>query len=85
MKSEVKMTSERQIRVEIDGRNLAVPFDHYAKAKWKQLREFGYSDLTLDDAKNQLELVLSGEKEIGKGKLSIIGKFIETDKPTKIQ
>jgi hypothetical protein len=47
----------------------------YARAKWKQLKEFGYATLTLEHTLEQLELVLAGKTM--KDGLTVIGKFME--------
>ena len=46
----------------------------YVSRKTKDLRQFGYNDLTEEHVKDQLEKVLSNESE-----LTIIGKFIQDD------
>jgi hypothetical protein len=45
----------------------------YIDAKTKDLKEYGYTNITNEEVGEQLEKVLNGEE------LSVIGKFIEDD------
>lgn len=45
----------------------------YVTQKTKDLRKFGYPDLTTDEVKVQLEKALAGEQ------LDVIGMFIQAD------
>lgn len=47
--------------------------DEYIRQKTRDLRDFGYPNLTEDEVREQLEKVLKGEK------LNVIGMFIEGD------
>jgi hypothetical protein len=66
-----------EIKVNLDGRRGTVPRAAYIAAKTKQLREFGYADLSEKAVADQLDLVLAGKK-VGTG-LDVIGGFIEGD------
>lgn len=52
---------------------IEVKSSDYVKAKTKDLRAFGYEELTESEVENQLNLVLTG------GKVNIIGMFIQKD------
>lgn len=54
-----------------DGRT--VYKEDYIKAKTKDMIEFGYSDLTEETVRKQLENILSGKE------LDVIGMFMEDD------
>jgi len=45
----------------------------YINAKYRQLKEFGYSTLTIDEVQDQLECVYWGRPT------TIIGKFMEDE------
>lgn len=62
-----------KIKVDLDGKILTVTKEQYIKAKTKDLREFGYVNLTEEDVSNQVENVINGEE------LNVIGMFIEKD------
>lgn len=47
--------------------------DAYITAKWKDLREFGYTNLTRDEVASQVDKILNGEE------LNVIGKFMKSD------
>ena len=64
---------EEEITVEVDGVRVKISKKKYIKAKTKDLKEFGYPDLTQKHVAEQLEKVLKGQK------LTVIGKFIEGD------
>jgi len=64
----------------VDGKPITAYRSKYAKAKLKQLREFGYSNLTLGEVNTQLDLLLAGKTDA----LTIIGMMMEDEvKPTK--
>lgn len=66
----------KTLRVQIDDRPITeVPREAYVKAKTKQLREFGYNDLTEEHVNEQVDAVLEGKK-FGAG-LTVIGVFME--------
>ena len=66
------------LRVVIEGRpEQEVPREAYVKAKTKQLRAFGYNDLTEEHVNEQVDAVLA-KKEFGDG-LTVIGKFMEDE------
>lgn len=48
---------------------------NYIVAKTRQLREFGYGNLSEDEVRLQLDLVLAGKTE----DLTVIGQFIQDD------
>lgn len=54
-------------------RPVDVSKDSFISAKWKDLKEFGYTTLTRDEVANQVEKILNGEK------LSVIGMFMKND------
>jgi len=56
-----------------DEEEVVVDTYKYIYAKTKDLQEFGYSQLTGDTVKEQLEKILNGEK------LSVIGQFMKDD------
>lgn len=62
-----------KISVEIDGKNLSVDRARYALAKLKQLREFGYEDLTLETVQSEISAVIAGDK------LTVIGMFMKDE------
>jgi hypothetical protein len=63
------------MKVRIDGTLREVNRADYVRAKTKQLREFGYTDLTEEQVSEQIDALLAG-KTFGKG-LTVIGKFME--------
>ena len=62
-----------EITLDLDGRIVTVTKEKYIKAKTKDLREFGYTNLTEEEVRVQLEKILKGEE------LDIIGMFMEKD------
>lgn len=62
-----------KVRLSEDDRQREVLTGVYISAKTKALRDFGYTNLTEDTVKEQIEKILAGEK------LSVIGMFIESD------
>lgn len=46
----------------------------YCSQKWRDLKEFGYDNLTLDQVERQYDKVLAKESD-----LNIIGRFIKSD------
>jgi hypothetical protein len=65
------------IKVKIEGVTGEVPREKYVKAKCKQLREFGYGNLTPLEVDEQITALLD-RKEVGKG-LTVIGVFMEEE------
>lgn len=65
------------MKINIEGKIMDVPREVYAKAKQKQMVEFGYAGLTIEETNKQIDAVLQGKK-FGKG-LTIIGKFMEDE------
>lgn len=61
------------IKIDLDGQIVTVEKEKYIAAKTKDLRAFGYSNLTNDEVRIQLEKILKGEP------LDIIGMFMEKD------
>ena len=57
-----------------DGKELSVSKDSYVRLKCRDLREFGYSSLTQDEVREELDALLRGEES-----QSIIGRFIQSD------
>lgn len=66
-----------QLRVKIEDREGLVPRKAYVEAKWKQMVEFGYSTLTLEEADAQVSALLEGKK-FGDG-LTVIGMFMQDE------
>lgn len=65
-----------KLRLTLDGEYKGeVDRAHYVKAKTKQLREFGYTDLTEKTVDEQVTAVLEG-KELMEG-MTVIGGFIK--------
>lgn len=65
------------LTLDIEGRKLSAPKSAYARAKLKQLKEFGYSDLTLQEVYREIDSILAG-KTLTTG-LTIIGGFMEKE------
>lgn len=65
------------IKICIDGKTTTVPRAGYVWAKTKNLREFGYDDLTEREVDAQITAILEG-KEMGEG-LTVIGAFMEDE------
>lgn len=65
------------MKINIDGKKMDVERAAYVKAKTKQLREFGYSDLKESHVDEQITALLSG-KEFGDG-LTVIGVFMKDE------
>lgn len=63
------------LKLKVDGRSLEAYRSKYAKAKFKQLREFGYSTLTLDEVNTQIDQLLAGKKD----GLTIIGMMMQDE------
>jgi hypothetical protein len=64
-----------RLRIKLEGREYAVPRKAYAIKKTKQLQEFGYPSLTVDELEKQIDALLA-KKEFGKG-LTVIGMFMD--------
>lgn len=69
--------ASRYITIEIDdlGEKIVLRKD-YIRAKTRDLRSFGYSDLTEDEVSVQLDKILAGADD---NDLSIIGRFMQKD------
>ena len=65
----------RPLRINLEGKIVEVARDAYVKAKTKQMRQFGYTDLDEAHVNSQIDALLAGKK-IGDG-LTVIGKFME--------
>ena len=65
-------------------KTIRTPRETYVAAKTKDLRNFGYSGLTEKEVADQLQAVLDGGT-LSDGRLTIIGSFIENDKPQVIK
>lgn len=63
------------LRVTVDDESIIIERKHYVTAKTRQLREFGYKDLTEQEVDEQITAALEG-KELLKG-LTVIGGFIK--------
>lgn len=63
-----------QILLPFDNEPVVVAKTDYIKAKTKDLIEFGYTTLTEQDVADQLEKILTHDKE-----LSIIGAFMKDE------
>lgn len=62
------------IRVKLEGRPVfEVDRAAYIKAKTRQLRDFGYRDITERHVGEQVDALLAGKK------LTVIGKFMEDE------
>jgi len=61
------------IKIKINDKEVLVDKEDYIVARTKDLKEFGYSSITEDDVRSQLEKVFKGEV------LSVIGLFIKDD------
>lgn len=61
------------ITILIDGQKKVVNKAAYIRAKTRQLREFGYSSLTTQDVREQLDKHLAGEE------LDVIGMFLQDE------
>ena len=62
------------IRIEVNDETKSVYAEDYIKAKTKQLREFGYSNLLENTVREQLAKVLAKDKN-----LDVIGMFIKEE------
>lgn len=61
------------ITIRVDGKTKTVDRNDYIKGKTAQLREFGYTTLTEDEVRRQLNNVYDGTPR------DVIGLFIERD------
>jgi len=61
------------IKIKINEKEVLVDKEDYIVARTKDLKEFGYSSITEDDVRLQLDKIFKGEV------LSVIGLFIEDD------
>lgn len=68
---------KNELHVKVDGKKLFVPRDAYIKSKTKQLKGFGYSNLTEKEVSDQVDALIAGKK-IGAG-LTVIGAFMEDE------
>lgn len=64
-----------KLRIKLEGKEYVVPRKAYAIKKTKQLQEFGYPTLTVDELEEQIDALLA-KKELGKG-LTVVGMFME--------
>jgi len=69
--------STKTLNVKIHGDLRTVLRADYVRAKTKDLREFGYPDVTEKEVDEQITAIQEGRK-FGNG-LTVIGKFIEDD------
>ena len=67
------------IQIELEGEEVVVAKKDYVAAKTKDLKEFGYNNLTEQEVEVQLDKIMSGEKT------DVIGGFIERDNPQKAE
>lgn len=68
------------LQIVLDENKRRVRTKDYIAAKTKQLREFGYRNLSEDDVRAELKLILAGVRNIGgNGGLSVIGGFMVDD------
>ena len=63
----------RRLTLKVEGRDINVPRVKYVQAKCKQLREFGYTNLTEKEVDSQIDCILQ------KKPLDVIGKFMEDE------
>jgi len=68
------------IEFECNENTVRCTMQQYIDAKTKDLREFGYSNLTPEHVEQQLQYVLEGRKP-----LDVIGNFIEGDNPKEME
>ena len=73
----MKKQKANLIRIRDAGILYEVDKEEYIKSKHEQMVSFGYTDLTIDHVREQLDACLAG-KEFGKG-LDIIGSWIKRD------
>lgn len=71
------MQEKEKLTVVIDYKEAVVPRAAYVKAKTKQLREFGYPELTEAEVDAQIDALLTNKK-LGDG-LTVIGMFMEDE------
>jgi hypothetical protein len=62
------------IKIKVDGKTYTVPRARYVIAKTKQLKEFGYANLTAGEVDLELTKILEG-KTLKTG-LTVIGGFM---------
>lgn len=68
------------IEFDSDAGPIQCTMQQYIDAKTKDLREFGYPDLTKEHVEQQLQYVLEGRRP-----LDVIGHFIKGDNPKEIK
>jgi len=66
-------TLPESIKLSIDGKEKRVLTTDYIRKKTKQLQEFGYPELKMDEVSAELLAVLSG------GNYTVIGMFMEDE------
>jgi len=66
-----------ELRVNLNGRKGFVRRSDYVRVKTKQLRDFGYGNLTYADVDKQVDALLEGKK-LGEG-LTVIGAFMKDE------
>lgn len=69
------MPKEENLIITIDGKRVPCPRKQYVKAKTRQLKKFGYANLTEEEVDQQVTAVLEGKK-LTKG-LTVIGGFMQ--------
>ena len=61
------------IDIQVEGIKKRVHRSEYTFAKWRQLKEFGYESLTLEEVERQLDAIYA------KKKLTVIGMMMKDD------
>jgi hypothetical protein len=67
------MTREQTIKINLNDKIVEVARRDYVTAKTKDLREFGYPNLTEAEVDEQISAILTQQK------LSVIGMFMQDD------
>jgi len=63
----------KRLTITVNGTNVTVDRTKYAEVKLKQLREFGYNDLTMQEVESEIDMVLN------KKELTVIGIFMQDE------
>jgi len=71
------MSKEDILQIEIDGKTINISRSRYAAVKLKDLRAFGYSNLTLEEVQSEIDAVIAD------GKLTVIGMFMQNEIKTR--
>lgn len=74
------MTLPRQIYIDQDGEHNRVDTEKYVKAKTIALKEFGYSSITEDDVREQLQHLLDGH-DMNQGLTIVVWEFAQPMTP----